>query len=80
LRPLLQHRGYRVQSFFLLPPSIEELRSRLGGRGTEEPEHLELRLTNALVEMEGQDFYDHKIVNVTLEETLEALASAIFSE
>lgn len=80
LKPLLQRRGYRVQTFFLLPPSIEELRSRLAGRGTEHSDHLELRLANALVEMEEQDFYDHKIINATLEETLELLASAIFSE
>ena len=32
LKPLLQHRGYTVQTFFLLPPSIEELRLRLSGR------------------------------------------------
>lgn len=29
LKPLLQHRGYTVQTFFLLPPSVEELRKRL---------------------------------------------------
>lgn len=80
LKPLLQHRGYQVQTFFLLPPSIEELRSRLAGRGTEQSDHLELRLANALVEMEEQDFYDHKIVNAHLEETVEVLASAIFSK
>lgn len=80
LKPLLQHRNYTVQTFFLLPPSIEELRSRLSGRGTEQTSHLELRLANALVEMEEQDFYDHKIINTTLEETLETLATIIFSK
>lgn len=80
LKPLLEHRGYRVQTFFLLPPSIEELRTRLSGRGTEQTDHLELRLANALVEMEEQDFYDHKIINTTLEETVEALAESIFRQ
>lgn len=80
LKPLLQHRGYTVQTFFLLPPSVEELRNRLSGRGTEKSDHLELRLANALVEMEEQDFYDHKIINTTLEETLETLAEVIFSK
>ena len=80
LKPLLQNKHHTVQTFFLLPPSIEELRARLSGRGTEQAEHLELRLANALVEMEEQDFYDHKIVNTTLEETLETLASIIFSK
>ena len=80
LKPLLEHRGYVVQSFFLLPPSIEELRSRLSGRATEPPEHRELRLANALVEMEEQYFYDHRIINTTLDETVETLARAIFSK
>lgn len=52
LKPVLEHRDYTVQTFFLLPPSIEELRTRLSGRGTEQSDHLELRLANALVEME----------------------------
>jgi guanylate kinase len=80
LKPLLQNQHYTVQTFFLLPPSIDELRARLSGRGTEQTSHLELRLANALVEMEEQDFYDHKIVNTTLEETLETLASIIFTK
>ena len=80
LKPLLEHRRYTVQTFFLLPPSIEELRTRLSGRGTEKSNHLELRLANALVEMEEQDFYDHKIINTTLEETLVILASIIFTK
>lgn len=80
LKPLLEHRGYTVQTFFLLPPSVEELRIRLSGRGTEKSDHLELRLANALVEMEEQDFYDHKIINTTLEETVESLANVIFSK
>ena len=32
-------------AIFLLPPSLEELRKRLTGRGTETPEAIELRLT-----------------------------------
>lgn len=80
LKPLLEHREYSVQTFFLLPPSIEELRNRLSGRGTEQSDHLELRLANALIEMEEQDFYDHKIVNTTLTETVEMLANIIFSK
>lgn len=80
LKPLLEHRSYTVQTFFLLPPSVDELRSRLSGRGTEESHHLELRLANALVEMEEQDFYDHKIINTDLNKTIQALANIIFSK
>ncbi|MFA6091284.1 MAG: guanylate kinase [Candidatus Gracilibacteria bacterium] len=78
LKPLLQHRSYTVQTFFLLPPSIDELRARLSGRGTEHSDNLELRLANALVEMEEQDFYDHKIINTNLSETIESLSEIIF--
>ena len=80
LKPVLEHRSYTVQTFFLLPPSIDELRERLSGRGTEQSDHLELRLANALVEMEEKWFYDHQIINTTLEETLDILASIIFSK
>lgn len=80
LKPLLQHHSYTVQTFFLLPPSIEELRARLSGRGTENSDHLELRLANALIEMEEQDFYDHKIINTNLSETIESLVDIIFAK
>ncbi len=80
LKHILQKRSYSVQTFFLLPPSIDELRTRLSGRGTEQSSHLELRLTNAQDEIEKQNYYDHKIINTTLEQTLEELASIIFSK
>ena len=78
LKPELMRRGYRVSTIFLLPPSIEELKSRLSGRGTETEEALNLRLANAMVEMEEQDFYDHKIVNDNLGNALEKVAKVMF--
>ncbi len=50
-------------TIFLLPPSLEELKKRLHGRGTETPEQFEIRLATALTELEQQDFYDIKIIN-----------------
>lgn len=37
---------------FIAPPSLEELRSRLSGRGTESAEEMEKRLSCALEELE----------------------------
>ena len=48
---------------FLLPPSFEELRKRLSGRGTDSAEQVKLRLDNGRKEMEFKDKYDYCIVN-----------------
>jgi guanylate kinase len=54
-------------TIFLLPPSLDELKKRLHGRGTETPEQFEIRLATAMTELEQQDFYDIKIVNDDIE-------------
>lgn len=79
LKPELMRRGYRVATIFLLPPSIDELKSRLNGRGTESENALSIRLANALVEMEEQDFYDYKIVNDQLENAVAKVAAVMFA-
>ncbi len=53
---------------FILPPSVEELRSRLAGRGTEDAAAFELRMTNAIAEMEHWPEYDYTLVSSTREE------------
>ena len=53
---------------FVLPPSIEELRDRLAGRGTESVETLDLRLRNAILEMEHWPLYDFVLVSGSREE------------
>lgn len=60
-------------TIFLLPPSLEELKKRLYGRGTETPEQFEIRLATALTELEQQDFYDIKIINDDIEKAKEEL-------
>ena len=66
LKPLLEDKWYKVVTIFLLPPSLDELKKRLHGRGTETPEQFEIRLATALTELEQQDFYDIKITNNNL--------------
>jgi guanylate kinase len=48
---------------FILPPSWEELRSRLERRGEDAPEVIELRLKNAAVEMAQASKFDFVIIN-----------------
>lgn len=48
---------------FIMPPSLETLRSRLETRGTDSPEVINLRLKNAQEEMAQKDRYRHVIIN-----------------
>ena len=48
---------------FITVPSLDELESRLEGRGTETPEQMDLRLRNAAEELSHAREYEHIIVN-----------------
>ena len=52
-----------VVRVFLLPPSIDELRSRLTGRGTDSPEVITDRMERARAEISHWDGYDYVVVN-----------------
>lgn len=58
---------------FILPPSREVLESRLRGRGTDAPEVIEKRMTNALGELKMAGHFDYLIVNDDLEEAADEL-------
>ena len=72
-----QFYGERALSIFIQPPSIETLRQRLEGRGTDTPEVIEDRLAKASYELTFAPKFDKVIVNDDLEkaqaETLEVL-------
>ena len=59
--------GQRALSIFIQPPSVDELRSRLVGRGTDTPEAIENRLAKAEYEMTFAPQFDHIVVNDDLE-------------
>ncbi len=59
--------GDRALSVFIQPPSIDELRARLNGRGTDTPEVIEDRIAKAQFELEYADKFDVVIVNDELE-------------
>lgn len=54
-------------TIFILPPSMEELRSRLESRGTDTPDVIEARIARARQEIREADFYNYLIVNDDLD-------------
>ena len=60
--------GERAMSLFIQPPSVEELRRRLEGRGTDSPEQIEERLAKAKYEMSFAPRFDHIVVNDNLDD------------
>lgn len=69
--------GDEALSLFIQPPSVEELRRRLEGRGTDTPEAISERLAKAEYEMTFAPQFDHVIVNdnldVAKQETLQVV-------
>ncbi|HSL97762.1 MAG TPA: guanylate kinase [Candidatus Deferrimicrobiaceae bacterium] len=50
---------------FLVPPSLEDLFSRLQARATESADELDVRQRNAALELARQKDYDHVVLNET---------------
>ena len=65
---------------FLLPPSLEELKRRIEGRGTETPESLSRRLKNAVAEIKIGTEYDYVVVNDTINNAVAQIKSIIAAE
>ena len=59
--------GSRALSLFIQPPSIEVLRQRLEGRGTDSPEVIQQRLDRAEYELSFAPYFDKVVVNDDLE-------------
>ena len=59
--------GNKALSLFIQPPSVEELRKRLNGRGTDAPEVIEQRIARAEYELTFADKFDAVVVNDDLE-------------
>ena len=66
-RNIKQFYGNRALAVFIQPPSLEELRKRLTGRGTDTPEVIENRLAKATFELSYAPKFDVVIVNDDLE-------------
>lgn len=64
---------------FLAPPSVEELKRRLVGRGTEDPETLRLRLEHADEELAAEPEFDVTVVNDSVERAADELVRLLGS-
>lgn len=62
---------------FILPPSLEELKSRLSGRGTDSAETIARRIAAARDEMRHVDEFDYVIINDDLQQALGNLRSIV---
>ena len=60
--------GNRALSVFIQPPSVEELRKRLEGRGTDAPDVIESRIAKAEFELGFANKFDTVIINDDLEQ------------
>ena len=58
---------------FIMPPSAEELKRRLVGRGTETEQVIQERLLRAVEESEGIEEYDYILINDRLEDCAKEL-------
>lgn len=65
---------------FVLPPSLEELKNRIVGRGTETKEEIEKRFSCAFEEINQIVNYDYFIVNEDVEKSAKEIEGIISSE
>ncbi len=62
---------------FIAPPSLQALRTRLIGRGTDDPAEVERRLRVAEQELAALPEFAHVVVNDRLDEALERLTAIV---
>ncbi|USR80192.1 guanylate kinase [Arcanobacterium pinnipediorum] len=68
-----------ARQIFIAPPSWDELQERLRGRGTEDEEEQQRRLTTARTELAAQDEFDDVVINDTVANATTALLNIIHS-
>ena len=72
--------GLEVLTVFIEPPSFEELKRRLIGRGTETPQQQAKRLETAKTELAAAPEFDRRIVNNVVDEAADELWKIIAEE
>lgn len=70
----------KAVTIFILPPSLETLRARLAGRGTDSSEEQNRRFQKSQDEMKSYSEYQYTIRNETLEQAIEELRAVIMAE
>jgi guanylate kinase len=67
-------------TIFILPPSWEELRSRLERRGEDSARTIDLRLRNAATEMAQAHLFDFVIINDSFDRALFDLKAIVHAQ
>ncbi len=65
---------------FILPPSWEELAQRLNRRGEDSPEVIDIRMSNARIEVNQAEHFDFVIINALFETALFDLKAIVHSQ
>lgn len=65
---------------FIAPPSMEELKNRIVGRGTESKSDIEKRYENAFKELEYIKEYEYMVINDEVMNAVEKIESVIMAE
>lgn len=65
---------------FLLPPSLQQLKDRLTGRGTESQATIDHRLSVAVEEMNLLEHYDYAVVNDEIDAACRRIESIMIAE
>ena len=62
---------------FIAPPSLDALRARLVGRGTNSPRDMDARMQTARDELAARDEFAHVVVNDRLERAVAELVTIV---
>lgn len=73
----IKQQDFKVVSFFLIPPSLEELERRLRERGQDSTTSVEYRMSEAMSELSHYDEFDYVIVNDSLSATCDLIHACI---
>ncbi|MCT4594906.1 MAG: guanylate kinase [Anaeromicrobium sp.] len=65
---------------FILPPSMQELKNRIVGRGTETAEAIEKRFKSAYEEIQYVEKYDYCVINDEVELAVERIKAIVTAE
>lgn len=67
-------------SVFILPPSMDELTSRIRGRATENDEEIDIRLRIAFAEIAMAEHYKYQVVNAELKQAVAEIENIFRAE
>jgi guanylate kinase len=69
--------GDEAQVIFIEPPSVEALRERLTGRGTDNPDVIAERLKNSIEELKRKNDFDYNVVNDDIDKAYRELKETV---